>query len=169
MTQSSPKQPTGPASPAEQAQNNKKQKESRLSSKPRMADTGVDIDLYADMESEFPSENFDTDSHNKSGEANESNDANNAGAPDLYDDVLTNIKDEKPSAGTLEKSASSSSLGSSSAPARRYQVYVGNLTWWTTDADIADAVLSVGVNDFLEVKFYENRANGQSKGKIKLF
>ena len=88
---------------------------------------------------------------------------------DLCDDVLTNIKEEKPtvsSGSTLEKSASSSSLGSSSAPARRYQVYVGNLTWWTTDADIADAVLSVGVNDFLEVKFYENRANGQSKGKL---
>ena len=47
---------------------------------------------------------------------------------------------------------------------KRYQLYVGNLTWWTTDADIADAVLSLGVNDFLEVKFYENRANGQSKG-----
>ena len=75
----------------------------------------------------------------------------------------------------LEKSQSSSSLNSSSndrgdrggsAPPRRYQVYVGNLTWWTTDADIADAVLSVGVNDFVEVKFYENRANGQSKGNL---
>lgn len=132
-----------------------------------MADTGVDIDLYADMESEFPSENFDNDNIKTEGN-NESNDgANNISGPDLYDDVLTNIKEEKPtvsSGSTLEKSASSSSLGSSSAPARRYQVYVGNLTWWTTDADIADAVLSVGVNDFLEVKFYENRANGQSKG-----
>ena len=133
-----------------------------------MADGGVDIDLYADMESEFPSENFDNDSHNKSGEASENAEANNTSSADLYDDVLTNIKEEKTSdrpQGSLEKSASSSSLGSSSAPARRYQVYVGNLTWWTTDADIADAVLSVGVTDFLEVKFYENRANGQSKGK----
>ena len=38
------------------------------------------------------------------------------------------------------------------------------MTWWTTDADIADCVQNVGVHDFLEVKFYENRANGQSKG-----
>ena len=44
------------------------------------------------------------------------------------------------------------------------QVYIGNLTWWTTDADISDSVASLGVTDFLEVKFYENRANGQSKG-----
>lgn len=35
---------------------------------------------------------------------------------------------------------------------------------WTTDQDITDAVKSVGVNDFQEVKFFENRANGQSKG-----
>lgn len=35
---------------------------------------------------------------------------------------------------------------------------------WTTDQDITDAVLGVGVNDFVEVKFFENRANGQSKG-----
>ena len=38
------------------------------------------------------------------------------------------------------------------------------MTWWTTDADIADCVQNAGVQDFLEVKFYENRANGQSKG-----
>ena len=47
---------------------------------------------------------------------------------------------------------------------RKYQLYVGNLTWWTTDADIAECVQNAGVHDFLEVKFYENRANGQSKG-----
>ena len=47
---------------------------------------------------------------------------------------------------------------------RKFQLYIGNLTWWTTDADIADCVQNAGVHDFLEVKFYENRANGQSKG-----
>ncbi|XP_063696970.1 cleavage and polyadenylation specificity factor subunit 6 isoform X2 [Culicoides brevitarsis] len=47
---------------------------------------------------------------------------------------------------------------------RRHQLYVGNLTWWTTDQDITDAVAQIGVSDFQEVKFFENRANGQSKG-----
>lgn len=47
---------------------------------------------------------------------------------------------------------------------RRYQLYVGNLTWWTTDQDIANALRDIGVNDLQEVKFFENRANGQSKG-----
>ena len=45
-----------------------------------------------------------------------------------------------------------------------FQLYVGNLTWWTSDQDIQDAVAAVGVDDFLEVKFYENKINGQSKG-----
>lgn len=47
---------------------------------------------------------------------------------------------------------------------RRYQLYVGNLTWWTTDQDISNALRDIGVNDLQEVKFFENRANGQSKG-----
>ena len=33
-----------------------------------------------------------------------------------------------------------------------------------TDQDIQDGVINLGVADFIEVKFYENRANGQSKG-----
>ena len=45
-----------------------------------------------------------------------------------------------------------------------FQLYVGNLTWWTSDQDIQDAVSGLGVDDFLEVKFYENKINGQSKG-----
>lgn len=47
---------------------------------------------------------------------------------------------------------------------RRYQLYVGNLTWWTTDQDIANSLRDIGVSDLQEVKFFENRANGQSKG-----
>lgn len=39
-----------------------------------------------------------------------------------------------------------------------------NIFQWTTDQDITDAVIGVGVQDFQEVKFFENRANGQSKG-----
>lgn len=35
---------------------------------------------------------------------------------------------------------------------------------WTTDQDITNAVHEIGVPDFQEVKFFENRSNGQSKG-----
>ena len=33
----------------------------------------------------------------------------------------------------------------------RWQLYVGNLTWWTTDQDIQDGVVNLGVSDFIEV------------------
>merc|ERR1711997_1422854 len=138
-----------------------------------MADTGVDIDLYADMDSEFPAEDSFAGANDSKELKTEGADDIAAGGSggqgsDLYDDVLTNIKDEKAGSPDKKRSISPSSQdrsvrGSSALP-RKYQLYVGNLTWWTTDADIADAVLSVGINDFLEVKFYENRANGQSKG-----
>uniref|UniRef100_A0A6G1SF06 Cleavage and polyadenylation specificity factor subunit 6 n=1 Tax=Aceria tosichella TaxID=561515 RepID=A0A6G1SF06_9ACAR len=50
-------------------------------------------------------------------------------------------------------------------PRPRYPaLYVGNLTWWTTDRDVIDAINSIGVDDVQEVKFFENRNNGQSKG-----
>ena len=115
-----------------------------------------DIDLYADVEQDFPQEDF-------SGENN-----------DLYDDVITagsNKDDEKnTSAGSLsvtpkkEENDAAGMAGRGAQDGRKYQLYIGNLTWWTTDQDIQDNVQNLGVSDFLEVKFYENRANGQSKG-----
>ena len=122
-----------------------------------MAD-GVDIDLYADVEQDFPQEDF-------SGENN-----------DLYDDVITagtNKDDEKnTSSGSLGVTPKKEDTDPSSVDGRggrgqdgkKWQLYIGNLTWWTTDQDIQDNVQNLGVSDFLEVKFYENRANGQSKG-----
>ena len=47
---------------------------------------------------------------------------------------------------------------------RRCAMYVGNLTWWTTDQDLTDLVTGIGIQDLLEIRFYENRVNGQSKG-----
>lgn len=44
------------------------------------------------------------------------------------------------------------------------KTFILNRIQWTTDQDITDAVNSIGVSDFQEVKFFENRANGQSKG-----
>ena len=122
-----------------------------------MAD-GVDIDLYADVEQDFAQEDF-------SGENN-----------DLYDDVITagsNKDDEKnESSGSLRvtpkkedsEGPGSGPVGRGSQDGKKWQLYIGNLTWWTTDQDIQDNVQNLGVSDFLEVKFYENRANGQSKG-----
>ncbi|PIK58336.1 putative cleavage and polyadenylation specificity factor subunit 6-like [Apostichopus japonicus] len=114
-----------------------------------MAD-GVDIDLYADVDQEF-------------------NQEINSGQVDLYDDVITAPAESSqppPQQWTNNSDVSSSPLGVPfpSAGGRRYSMYIGNLTWWTTDQDIISAASQVGVHDVLEIKFHENRANGQSKG-----
>lgn len=56
-------------------------------------------------------------------------------------------------------------LNNTNQPRQRFPgLYVGNLTWWTTDRDVIEAINSIGVTDVQEVKFFENRNNGQSKG-----
>ncbi|XP_067127037.1 cleavage and polyadenylation specificity factor subunit 6-like isoform X3 [Centruroides vittatus] len=112
----------------------------------KMAD-GVDIDLYADdLEQEF----------------NQDGDYNHDANVDLYDDVITAPSSDGQQAEEVSSSGSSSGLPP--MPTKRVAVYVGNLTWWTTDQDVIDAINSVNVTDVLDIKFYENRANGQSKG-----
>ncbi|XP_065206960.1 cleavage and polyadenylation specificity factor subunit 6-like isoform X2 [Planococcus citri] len=126
-----------------------------------MAD-GVDIDLYADdLEQDFAQE--------FAGES-----------VDLYDDVIAGGSsangDVKPQLSSNSSTISNNDNALSHAPysttngaqnplpIKRFQLYVGNLTWWTSDQDITEAVHSLGITDFLDVKFFENRANGQSKG-----
>jgi len=106
------------------------------------------IDLYGDVDKEL--------SH-----------ANDLDSRDLYDEVLSSRVDQnddtaKDASQILGMNTIPSHVNS--APMRQYQLYIGNLTWWSTDADITDSVESMGVTDFIEVKFYENVANGQSKG-----
>lgn len=112
-----------------------------------MAD--ADIDLYAD----------DID-----GDFNQDDDYNHDSNVDLYDDVITTPSDDHHNDGGRSSSAGGSSPHHSRHAGKRVAVYVGNLTWWTTDQDLIDAMKSLGVNDVVEIKFYENRANGQSKG-----
>ncbi|NWX94375.1 CPSF7 factor, partial [Nothoprocta pentlandii] len=103
----------------------------------------------------------------------------NADQMDLYDDVLA------ASAQPAESRASSaeappeirqepSPKPNNKAPAilytysglrnKRAAVYVGSFSWWTTDQQLIQTIRSVGVYDVVELKFAENRANGQSKG-----
>ncbi|XP_056312208.1 cleavage and polyadenylation specificity factor subunit 6 isoform X1 [Danio aesculapii] len=125
-----------------------------------MAD-GVDhIDIYADVEEEFNQES-DYPVHDQI---------------DLYDDVISpsaNNGDAPEDRDYLDSlPAPGGNEGSKGAPAnvvytyngKRIALYIGNLTWWTTDEDLTDAIRSIGINDVLEIKFFENRANGQSKG-----
>ncbi|KAJ8249732.1 hypothetical protein COCON_G00229480 [Conger conger] len=124
-----------------------------------MAD-GVDhIDIYADVEEEFTQE-AEYNVHEQI---------------DLYDDVISpsaNNGDAPEDRDYLDALPTAGGDGGKGAPpnvvytytGKRIALYIGNLTWWTTDEDLTDAIRSVGINDVLEIKFFENRANGQSKG-----
>lgn len=109
-----------------------------------MADA-VDIDLYADVDHEFVQEE------------------GNYNSSDLYDDML-----QPSSRATGSRQASSNGLSNIGMQynyqGKKVSIYIGNLTWWTTDKDLQKAIASLGVTDLIEIKFYENRANGQSKG-----
>ncbi|XP_078536750.1 cleavage and polyadenylation specificity factor subunit 7 isoform X2 [Lissotriton helveticus] len=111
---------------------------------------------------------------------------------DLYDDVLAATvapPEEQQGSRRVHQSPSPAStpssgtaaMGDGSAPksndqswgsnfsnyaARkgRASVYVGNFAWWTTDQQLETIIRSVGVRDLIELKFAENRSNGQSKG-----
>ncbi|XP_069553720.1 cleavage and polyadenylation specificity factor subunit 7-like isoform X2 [Brachyistius frenatus] len=47
---------------------------------------------------------------------------------------------------------------------RRLSLYVGNFPWWTSDKDLTCMAQKLGVKDIAEIKFAENRVNGQSRG-----
>lgn len=123
---------------------------------------GVDlIDIYADEE-------FNQDSE-----------FNNTDQIDLYDDVLTAAS--QPSDDRSSSTEPPPPVRQEPAPkpnnktpailytysglrSRRAAVYVGSFSWWTTDQQLIQVIRSIGVYDVVELKFAENRANGQSKG-----
>ncbi|KAI6068364.1 cleavage and polyadenylation specificity factor subunit 7 [Aix galericulata] len=123
---------------------------------------GVDlIDIYADEE-------FNQDAE-----------FSNADQMDLYDDVLA-ASSQPPESRTSssepppEIRQEPSPKPNNKSPAilytysglrnKRAAVYVGSFSWWTTDQQLIQTIRSVGVYDVVELKFAENRANGQSKG-----
>jgi cleavage and polyadenylation specificity factor subunit 6/7 len=75
------------------------------------------------------------------------------------DDQSQNSTSRKPSVTVKsEPSATQQPTG------KRYCCYIGNMTWWTTDAELEKIVQTFGIDDLIDIKFYENRNNGQSKG-----
>ncbi|NXT78290.1 CPSF7 factor, partial [Zapornia atra] len=103
----------------------------------------------------------------------------NADQMDLYDDVLA-ASSQPPESRTAssepppEIRQEPSPKPNNKSPAilytysglrnKRAAVYVGSFSWWTTDQQLIQTIRSVGVYDVVELKFAENRANGQSKG-----
>lgn len=114
--------------------------------------------------------------------------ANNGDAPEDRDYL-----DSLPAPGGTEGGKSAPPNVVYTYTGKRIALYIGNLTWvsvrlsknwtykfncdpymmpfclglflqWTTDEDLTEAIRVIGITDVLEIKFFENRANGQSKG-----
>ena len=64
-----------------------------------------------------------------------------------------------------EATGNATNAGNAKGPSmKRYCCYVSQMTWWTTDVDLENMIKSCDVEDIVDIKFYENRINGQSKG-----
>ncbi|XP_061671429.1 cleavage and polyadenylation specificity factor subunit 7-like [Syngnathoides biaculeatus] len=51
---------------------------------------------------------------------------------------------------------------------RRFTLYIGSFSWWTSDKDLLLLAQKLGAGDIDEIKFAENKANGQSRGYAKV-
>ncbi|KAF7664621.1 hypothetical protein LDENG_00171470, partial [Lucifuga dentata] len=101
-----------------------------------------------------------------------------AEANELYDAVLTgsvNQEDKKVSSKSVlfpgkeppankesNKSAPKTLKGGNSL--KKLSLYIGNFSWWTSDKDLICMAQTLGVKDITEIRFAENKANGQSRG-----
>ncbi|WKY05667.1 hypothetical protein Q1695_006120 [Nippostrongylus brasiliensis] len=88
---------------------------------------------------------------------------------DLYDDAIAPSSGEKSLAPTPIRSSHQNGSNTQNhnthhPDGKRYCCYIGNLVWWATDADVALQIKSIGLTDLIDMKFFENRTNGQSKG-----
>ncbi|NP_001090367.1 cleavage and polyadenylation specific factor 7 S homeolog isoform X1 [Xenopus laevis] len=137
-----------------------------------MADGADLIDIYAEEE-------FIQVGETRSGsKRNESEFA--AEQVDLYDDVLavpaisslytdgnrniSSLEAPSPIQSTSPKSYNKTSEILYLGGRNRVSMYIGNFSWWTTDQQLLTLIRSLGIKDHVEIKFAENRANGQSKG-----
>ncbi|GAA6051696.1 hypothetical protein JCM3770_001232 [Rhodotorula araucariae] len=67
----------------------------------------------------------------------------------------------------LAASASPAPPGQPAASPRMSAVYVGDLHWWTSDADIVQLAALAGIDvPFKDVVFAEHKVNGKSKGVV---
>ncbi|ODN03997.1 Cleavage and polyadenylation specificity factor subunit 6 [Orchesella cincta] len=125
------------------------------------------FDLYAEDDMNLAMQ-FPVSSNNTPGDAD---------TDELFNDVVTdrvNYGVNDNNNGSFNGSAENDNVEESEGErgfvkggpplARKFNIYVGNLTWWTTDQQMEDVMKEIGVEDLIEIKFYENRSNGQSKG-----
>ncbi|KAM9825235.1 cleavage and polyadenylation specificity factor subunit 7-like [Syngnathus typhle] len=102
-------------------------------------------------------------------------------ANDLFDDAVLSSSMDQDKKTTLNSDAGSVTASKvkdnvttvkaeekESNQARKFSLYIGNFSWWTSDKDLLLMTHKLGVRDIDEIKFAENKANGQSRGYAKV-
>ncbi|XP_074522539.1 cleavage and polyadenylation specificity factor subunit 7-like [Halichoeres trimaculatus] len=114
-------------------------------------------DIYSDLDQ-------NEEDLNKIAEANELFDAVLTGSVDREKKVIkkeVSVKSEPIKEEDESKNVKKLSGGISP---RRLALYIGNFPWWTSDKDLMSMASTLGVKDVTDIKFAENRVNGQSRG-----
>ncbi|XP_018541747.1 cleavage and polyadenylation specificity factor subunit 7 [Lates calcarifer] len=120
---------------------------------------------FSDIYSDLSQNEEDLD---RIAEANELFDAVLTGSVDQEKKGVTNVppSEESPAKVEAQSTAVKSQTGGNSL--RKLSLYVGNFPWWTSDRDLMCVAQTLGVKDIKEIKFAENRVNGQSRGYAEL-
>ncbi|XP_053173062.1 cleavage and polyadenylation specificity factor subunit 7-like isoform X1 [Scomber japonicus] len=121
------------------------------------------IDIYSDL-------NSNQEDLDRIAEANELFDAVLTGSVDQDKTVSRNVvpppsKETPAKEMDKQEEMKTPKEGNSS---KRLSLYIGNFPWWTSDKDLTCMAQTLGVKDIMEIKFAENRVNGQSRGYAEL-
>lgn len=97
---------------------------------------------------------------------------------DLFDAVLTGSvdkektvftsNDKKKTPATANAKPIPTDASKATKPPKRLSLYIGNFPWWISDVDILNLAQTLGVKDMIEIKFAENKVNGQSRGYVEV-
>ncbi|KAG7244338.1 hypothetical protein INR49_004038, partial [Caranx melampygus] len=116
------------------------------------------IDIYGDL-------NQNDEDLSRIAEANELFDAVLTGSVDREKKVTTKVAPPKETVAKGEANSPAGKTQKGGNPLRKLSLYIGNFPWWTSDKDLTNMVHRLGVKDVKEIKFAENRVNGQSRGQ----
>ncbi|XP_017260918.1 cleavage and polyadenylation specificity factor subunit 7 [Kryptolebias marmoratus] len=116
------------------------------------------IDLYGDL---YANDEEDLD---KIAEANELFDAVLTGTVDQDKKVTTKVPSSKGAPAKEEGTSTDAKTHKAEKSQRRLSLYIGNFPWWTSDEELLGIAQRLSVKDITQIKFAENKVNGQSRG-----
>lgn len=116
-----------------------------------------DADLYSDL-------NQNEEDLDRIAEANELFDAVLTGSVNQDKKIVPNVTPSKKAPAKEENKSTKVKTQKGGNLLRKLSLYIGNFPWWTSDKDIMGMAQTLGVKDITEIKFAENKVNGQSRG-----